>query len=92
MKEQGRDLLVEIIDTGIGIPPDDLPHIFEDFFRARNAQAKGTGLGLSITRRIIEAHGGRIQVESPNPDTKTGSKFTVVLPKPGKNKGKQQSR
>jgi signal transduction histidine kinase len=86
VKEQARDLLVEVMDTGIGVPTEDLPRLFEDFFRASNVETKGTGLGLSISRRIVEAHGGRIWVESPCPETKTGSKFSFTLPKPGKTK------
>jgi signal transduction histidine kinase len=86
VQEQARDLLVEVIDTGIGIPPADLPRLFEDFFRASNVETKGTGLGLSISRRIVEAHGGRIWVESPCPETNTGSKFSFTLPTPGKAK------
>lgn len=88
--EQAGDLLVEVMDTGIGIPPDDMQHLFEDFFRASNVEAKGTGLGLSITRRIVEAHGGRIWVESPCPETNTGCKFSFTLPKPGKAKRRQR--
>jgi signal transduction histidine kinase len=88
--EQSRDLLVEIADTGIGIPQEDMPRLFEDFFRASNVEIKGTGLGLSITRRIVEAHGGRIWVESPCPETGTGTKFSFTLPKPGKNKKRQR--
>ena len=75
------DVRVEVIDTGIGIIPDDLPRLFEDFFRGSNVGAKGTGLGLSISKRIIEAHGGKIWVESPCPDTGKGSRFTFTLPK-----------
>ena len=71
----------EVIDTGIGIPPDDLPRLFEDFFRGSNVGIKGTGLGLSISKRIIEAHGGKIWAESPNPETGKGSRFTFTLPK-----------
>ena len=78
------------MDTGIGIPPEDMPRLFEDFFRASNVEAKGTGLGLSITKRIIEAHGGRIWVESPCPETDTGSKFSFTLPKPSKTKRRQR--
>ena len=72
---------VEVIDTGIGIPPDELPRLFQDFFRASNVGAKGTGLGLSISKRIIEAHGGKIWAESPYSETGKGSRFTFTLPK-----------
>ncbi len=75
------DVQVEVIDTGIGIPPEDLPRLFDDFFRGSNVGAKGTGLGLSISKRIIEAHGGKIWAESPCPDTGKGSRFTFTLPK-----------
>jgi signal transduction histidine kinase len=75
------DVRVEVIDTGIGIPPDDLPRLFEDFFRGSNVGMKGTGLGLSISKRIVEAHGGKIWVESPCPETGKGSRFTFTLPK-----------
>jgi signal transduction histidine kinase len=80
-----KEIQVEVIDTGIGIPPDDLPRLFEDFFRASNVESKGTGLGLSITRRIVEAHGGIIWAESPCPETGKGSKFTFTLPKKAEN-------
>jgi signal transduction histidine kinase len=72
---------VEVIDTGVGIPPDEFSRLFEDFFRGSNVGAKGTGLGLSISKRIIEAHGGKIWAESPCPETGKGSKFTFILPK-----------
>jgi signal transduction histidine kinase len=71
----------EVIDTGVGILPNELPKLFEDFFRGSNVGAKGTGLGLSISKRIIEAHGGKIWVESPVPETGKGSKFVFMLPK-----------
>ncbi len=80
-KGQGKDLLVEVIDTGIGIPAEDMPRLFEDFFRASNVDIKGTGLGLSISRRIVEAHGGKIWAESPAPGSKTGSRFSFTLRK-----------
>ncbi|GAI48661.1 unnamed protein product, partial [marine sediment metagenome] len=79
--EGHKDMQVEVIDTGIGIPPQDLPRVFDDFFRASNVEAKGTGLGLSIAKRIVEAHEGSIYVESPCPESNTGSKFTFTLPK-----------
>jgi signal transduction histidine kinase len=77
------DVAVEVVDTGIGIPPDDLPRIFHDFFRGSNVGSvtKGTGLGLSISRRIIEAHKGKLWAESPCPETGKGSRFTFTLPK-----------
>ncbi len=81
VREQKKDLLVEVTDTGIGIPPEDVLRLFEDFFRASNVAIKGTGLGLSISRRIVEAHGGRIWAESPVPGTEDGSKFSFTLPK-----------
>ena len=76
-----EDVRVEVIDTGIGIPPDEMPRLFEDFFRGSNVGVKGTGLGLSISKRIVEAHGGKIWAESPNPETGNGSRFTFTLPK-----------
>jgi len=90
VQEQSKALLVEVIDTGIGIPPEDMPRLFEDFFRASNVEVKGTGLGLSITRRIVEAHGGSIWAESPCSETNTGSKFSFTLPKPSKTKRRQR--
>jgi signal transduction histidine kinase len=80
-KERDKDLLVEVMDTGIGIPPADMSNLFQDFFRASNVEIRGTGLGLSISRRIVEAHGGRIWAESPYPEASRGSKFSFVLPK-----------
>jgi signal transduction histidine kinase len=81
VSEGDKEIRVEVIDTGIGIPPKDLPLVFDDFFRASNVDMKGTGLGLSIAKRIIEAHEGKIWVESPCPETGKGSKFTFTLPK-----------
>lgn len=80
VKERDDEIAVEVIDTGIGIPTDELPHVFDDFFRGSNVTRKGTGLGLSISKRIMEAHGGKIWAESPCPETGKGSRFTLTLP------------
>ncbi|MCJ7669599.1 MAG: GAF domain-containing sensor histidine kinase [Dehalococcoidia bacterium] len=82
--ETDNEILVEVADTGCGIPPDDRPKLFEDFFRGTNVWPKGTGLGLSISRRIIQAHGGKIWAESPCAETGKGSKFCFTLPKKAK--------
>jgi signal transduction histidine kinase len=76
-------VLVEVSDTGEGIRPEDLPHVFERFYRGEKSRSRttgGSGLGLAIARGIIEAHGGSIDVESlPH-----GSRFYFVLPAPMK--------
>ena len=75
-------VVFEIEDEGIGIPSDDQPHIFDDFFRAENVgDVSGVGLGLSIARKVIDAHGGAITVSSPYAEGKTGTRFTVVIPR-----------
>jgi signal transduction histidine kinase len=67
-----------VSDQGLGIPADDLPHIFERFRRARNAtEIVGTGLGLSGARQLVEQHGGTIVVHSQEG---AGSTFTIRLP------------
>lgn len=63
-----------VSDTGIGIPPEDLPHVFERFYRSRNHGAPGSGLGLSIVERIVQAQGGRIYAES---EPGRGARFTL---------------
>jgi PAS domain S-box-containing protein len=68
---------VRIADRGVGIPAEALPHLFDRFFRARTAPKQGLGLGLYITRRLVEAHGGTIAVES---EVGRGTAFTVSLP------------
>ena len=67
MDETTRKVITRISDTGVGIPPKDLPFVFDKFYRAEanNKMAKGTGLGLSLVKHIIETvHRGRIFVES----------------------------
>ena len=73
----GEEVLVSVADTGIGISPGDLPHVFERFWRAPNAKEKGAGLGLSIASGIIEAHRGRIWAESK---LGVGTTITFALP------------
>jgi GAF domain-containing protein len=71
---------VTVADTGIGIPQEELPHIFERFFRGkvpRQMQSPGTGLGLAIVKAIVELHGGRVMVES---QVDVGTTFTIWLP------------
>jgi len=71
---------VAVADTGMGIPEQELPHIFERFFRGekpRLMQMSGTGLGLAITKEIVELHGGQVTVES---QVDVGTTFTVWLP------------
>lgn len=79
--EKEHLLLIFIKDTGIGIPKEALPHIFEEFYRAKNARAierSGTGLGLSLAKQIIEMHNGKITVESQEGK---GTIFYIELPK-----------
>jgi signal transduction histidine kinase len=74
-KGEWAELLVE--DTGIGIPEDDLPHLFSRFHRGRNAAAyPGSGLGLAIVKAIAESHGGQVAAEN----TAQGARFTLQLP------------
>jgi signal transduction histidine kinase len=71
------DVRFWIEDNGIGIHPDDLPHVFERFFRGRNNHQPGSGLGLSIVRSVVEAHTGRMTVDSRPGE---GSHFEILLP------------
>jgi two-component system NtrC family sensor kinase len=72
---KGANVFIEIADTGCGIPRDVLPRIFEPFFTTK--REKGTGLGLSITYKIIQSHGGSIDVRS---EEGKGATFTIYLP------------
>lgn len=79
LHQEGKQLVLQVTDTGLGIPAMDLPYIFDKFYRASNAalNVSGTGLGLSIVKSIVENHQGRIWVES---SVDQGTTFTVVLP------------
>ncbi len=77
---KGPEVQIRVTDKGVGIPAEDLPFIFEDFYRGpavRKAQIKGTGIGLSIVKKTMEAHGGRVTVQSGEP---LGTTFTLHLP------------
>lgn len=70
---------VEVSDTGLGIPPEDIPKVTARFFQVGD-QPIGTGLGLAITKELVELHGGKLIVESPVPGTNAGTRVTVALP------------
>lgn len=77
--QHGELAAIHVSDTGMGIPPDDLPHIFERFYRvgATALKVPGTGLGLAIVKKIVDMHGGSIKVHSK---LGKGTTFTVLLP------------
>lgn len=76
-RKHSGDVILSVEDSGVGILPEDRPHIFEPFFSSRADGVKGTGLGLSILRAIVDQYDGRIEVESRHGQ---GSRFTVVFP------------
>ena len=79
VKIEESQIIIQVIDSGVGIPLVDLPYIFDKFYRASNTNStqNGTGLGLSIVKSIVENHQGRIWVDSM---INQGTKFTVILP------------
>jgi len=79
--ETADKVQIDVVDTGVGIPPEDQPKLFSDFFRGGRIEAEGAGLGLSIAKKIVEAHGGNIWVQSPDPVTGKGTRFSFALPK-----------
>jgi two-component system phosphate regulon sensor histidine kinase PhoR len=77
-KLSGDLVVVDVADTGIGIARDNLPHIFERFYKADRARTgRGSGIGLAIVKHVVEAHSGKIRVES---EQGQGSTFTFSLP------------
>jgi len=81
IQEKNDNIQFSIEDTGIGIPPQDIPKVFQEFFRADNAldqKIKGSGLGLSLVKKIVEAHKGKIWF---NTELAKGTRFTFTLPK-----------
>ncbi|MEW6547705.1 MAG: ATP-binding protein [Bacillota bacterium] len=89
--EQGAEVRVSVRDTGPGIPGEDLPRIWERFYRVEKSRARshgGAGLGLAIVKQIVEAHGGAVAAES---EPGAGSVFTLTLPVAGPARGFKQS-
>jgi signal transduction histidine kinase len=81
IEERDNDTQFSIEDTGIGIPPQDIQKVFQEFFRADNAldqKIKGSGLGLSLVKKIIDAHKGKIWFDS---ELGKGTRFAFTLPK-----------
>jgi signal transduction histidine kinase len=81
---EASDVTISVADTGAGISPDDLPHVFERFWRAdkvRSREMGGTGLGLTIAKQTAELHGARLGVKS---EIGRGSTFSVRFPRPGR--------
>ena len=79
-RQQGSWVEVSVVDTGEGIPADDLPNIFERFYRVDRSRTRatgGSGLGLTIAKRLVEAHGGKIEVQS---ELGKGSRFSFTVP------------
>jgi PAS domain S-box-containing protein len=74
---RGGEVLFWVADTGVGIAADKIPHVFERFWQAEKGERRGTGLGLPIVRGIVEAHGGRVWVES---ELARGSTFFFTMP------------
>ena len=86
INSDSKNYIIEVCDDGVGIPADELPKIFKEFYRARNVKkiiTEGSGLGLSVVKRIVERHGGIINAQSPsrmaNRDHQ-GTCFTIELP------------
>jgi two-component system phosphate regulon sensor histidine kinase PhoR len=78
-EETEKEIAFYVQDTGLGIPDESLPHLFQKFFRVREHESRvaGTGLGLSICKQIVQGHGGRIEVKSK---IGVGTVFVVFLP------------
>jgi signal transduction histidine kinase len=79
-RRQGDEVRIEVADEGVGIPPSEIHRIFEKFYRAGRSETqgrRGSGVGLALVKHIVEAHGGRVSVDSR---VGAGSRFTLHLP------------
>ena len=79
---EGEEVRWWVEDSGPGIPPEHLPHLFDRFWQARRSDRRGLGLGLAIVKGLVEAHGGRVWVES-EPARGTRFQFTLPASRPG---------
>jgi signal transduction histidine kinase len=77
LRRDGRQALLRVTNTGPGIPADELPHVFDRFFRGRDVRAGGSGIGLSVVRTLVDAHGGTVEANS-RPGDQTS--FEIRLP------------
>ena len=78
--EDGKNILIEVADSGVGVPPEEASKIFEELFRASNARGiEGSGLGLALVHRIVSLHDGKISVRSSQENPR-GTVFTMRLP------------
>ncbi len=77
---EDKDVVFQVVDDGPGIPPDNISHLFDNFWQARKSDKRGVGLGLAIVKELVEAHGGKIWVESK---VDHGSTFSFSLPAVG---------
>jgi len=75
---QGEQAVIQVADTGPGIPPDELPHVFQRLWRGGGSGAvAGSGIGLAVVRELVAAHGGTVTAESP---PGAGAEFVIRLP------------
>ena len=84
-----ENVRISVEDSGIGIPAEDIPHLFQKFYRVDNSETReigGTGLGLYLSRKLVEGLGGKLYLES---EYKKGSIFTVQLPRIDRNKAEK---
>ena len=76
--QRGADAVLQVSDTGVGIPAEDLPHVFDRFWRGQSAASiSGSGIGLAIAAELTQAHGGALTARS---EPGQGAEFTLTLP------------